>query len=384
MNDMDRTPSSGQPETQEYRLKWYQARLGFWQAIWGTIITGGVAVAIPAAVEVYKVRAEREKVQQESILKQQEVEIKKLEVQLKQQAEHATYISQFLSQALNQDIELRLRFAEYFSFLSSGDEQKGWTRFRDDLLKKKQDIRTEIDTLEQDYYGASTGDGYDELARATIKRKLDWAYREIGYVAPNIVIRSNSDLSETVREIPSDRLWQLYDEQQAIDLPSANELMEFHAQPVAISSVGLDCVEPENPEFLGMLRTDFINRPSNRFRMLQFAFARLKSDLDELKALNSELFDRLYFESALCVRRAKREQPTLVPDSYGISVMIYLVSADKDSEDIRNWDEGKVSSYEELVRFMNQHGWRWSSSVGKAGQRFYSKFTASAKVWNEL
>src|SRR5262245_51023906 len=41
-------------EKREYELRWYQTRLGFWQTICVTLITGGLAVAIPGLVEVYK------------------------------------------------------------------------------------------------------------------------------------------------------------------------------------------------------------------------------------------------------------------------------------------------------------------------------------------
>ncbi len=40
-------------------------RLGFWQAIWGTLISGGVAVAIPAAVDAYKAQLDLQKAQQD-------------------------------------------------------------------------------------------------------------------------------------------------------------------------------------------------------------------------------------------------------------------------------------------------------------------------------
>ena len=91
----------------ELRLRGYQARLGFWQALWGTIITGGVAVAIPAAVDSYKAYQERR-------LKEQDIALKDKELQGKILDSHQLYISNFLSTALNQDIELRIRFAEYF------------------------------------------------------------------------------------------------------------------------------------------------------------------------------------------------------------------------------------------------------------------------------
>ena len=97
-------------------LERYRARLGFWQAVWGTLITGGVAVAIPAGIEAYKAYLDIHKTKGEVRLKDKEIEGKILDT-------HQMYISNFLNTASNQDIELRLRFSEYFSFVS--DEKTG-------------------------------------------------------------------------------------------------------------------------------------------------------------------------------------------------------------------------------------------------------------------
>src|SRR2546430_15828219 len=99
--------SSASPlQKRELELRWYQARLGFWQAIWGTLITGGVAVAIPAGVDAYKAGLEVQKAKEEQKLKEKEIALKDKELEGKVLDSHQTYISNFLNTALNQDIEL--------------------------------------------------------------------------------------------------------------------------------------------------------------------------------------------------------------------------------------------------------------------------------------
>jgi len=68
------------------------------------LISGGIAVAVPAAVDAYKARIELQ-------LKSKEIDGRILD-------SHRQYISNFLNTALDQDIELRIRFSEYFSFVS--------------------------------------------------------------------------------------------------------------------------------------------------------------------------------------------------------------------------------------------------------------------------
>jgi hypothetical protein len=76
-------------------FRWYQARLGFWQAIWGTLISGGVAVAIPAGVDAYRISQE---------------------ASFQREAVKTHYIERFLTSTTTPDIEARIRFTQYFSY----------------------------------------------------------------------------------------------------------------------------------------------------------------------------------------------------------------------------------------------------------------------------
>src|SRR5262249_55515646 len=129
-------------------LQKYQARLGFWQAIWGTLVMGGIAVAIPAAVETYKAKLDVQKTQEEQKLKQQEIALKEKEIEGKILDSHQTYISNFLSTALNQDIELRIRFSEYFSSVSDAKHREGWEKFRNALVERRERMREQINSKE--------------------------------------------------------------------------------------------------------------------------------------------------------------------------------------------------------------------------------------------
>ena len=88
-------PMRAAPRKTELELRWYQTRLGFWQAIWGTLITGGIAVAIPAGVNAFKIYQDRK--------------LKEQEIALRSQDNDRTYISKFLDTALKPDIEMRIR-----------------------------------------------------------------------------------------------------------------------------------------------------------------------------------------------------------------------------------------------------------------------------------
>src|SRR5262245_58611966 len=150
----------------------YRTRLGFWQAIWGTLISGGIAVAIPAAVDAYKARIELQ-------LKSKEIEGKILD-------SHQQYISNFLNTALNQDIELRIRFSEYFSFVSDAQNRVGWNLYRESLVTRRDAIRGEINSkemqLEQLRARRNSLTAPEQSNLAKLERELSWSYAEVGYV----------------------------------------------------------------------------------------------------------------------------------------------------------------------------------------------------------
>ena len=91
-----------------------------------------------------------------------------------------TYVKEFVSNFAVQDIELRIRLAEYFSKVASGPLRDGWVLYHEDLKGRRDKVREQIDAMEADYrlqmpYGQTM-----ELDR--IERNLKWLYNEVGYV----------------------------------------------------------------------------------------------------------------------------------------------------------------------------------------------------------
>jgi lysozyme family protein len=190
-------PIKSAPTRTSVSLERYRMRLGFWQAIWGTLISGGVAVAIPAAVDAYKARLDLQKAQQEVELKQKEIESKAQDL-------HQTYISKFLDTALNQDIELRLRLSEYFSYVSEQESREQWRKYHEELEKRRDAIRTSINQKEMRAAQLSvvTNPGSEEqIEQLQLKRELGWNYAEVGYARQdsNITIPGLSNFPPATR-----------------------------------------------------------------------------------------------------------------------------------------------------------------------------------------
>jgi lysozyme family protein len=167
------------PRAAELKLERYKTRLGFWQAIWGTLITGGIAVAIPATVDAYKAQLELQKSKEDQKLKDKEIQAKILD-------SHEQYVANFLKTALDQDIELRIRFAEYFSFVSDPSFRPVWEAFRSSLVGRRNDIRDQINSKEKqlDQLRAVRGNLtlQQQMEFSKLERELTWIDAEVGYV----------------------------------------------------------------------------------------------------------------------------------------------------------------------------------------------------------
>jgi hypothetical protein len=164
-------------EKREYELRWYQARLGFWQAICVTLITGGLAVAIPGMVEVYKNYQETGLKQLELALKEKENEGKRIEFDQQ-------YVSKFLDTALRPDVETRIRLGQYFSFVASEKYREAWAKYLEVIEARRNVIRDEINGKQEELQQlrAKPTLNSDEVSRLDrLQRELRWRNSELGY-----------------------------------------------------------------------------------------------------------------------------------------------------------------------------------------------------------
>ena len=153
------------------RLERYRVRIGLIQAIVVTFITGGIAVAIPASIDAYRAYLERERANRE-------FDIKLLEMR-------NSYTSGFLDQSMNQDIEIRLRLSEYFSFVADEASRKSWEDFHKALDARRTEVRQRIREKEEaiDKLTSLTELSIEQqINLADLERELNWDYAEVGYV----------------------------------------------------------------------------------------------------------------------------------------------------------------------------------------------------------
>ena len=199
----------------EIELRRYQARLSVWKVVLGTFIVGLAGIIIPAAINLttlffqdWRARAE---------------------LDLAKQSAHQQYIKDFYDTAVNQDIELRIRFAHYFANLSDGAQKQLWETYLTELVGQRNDIRNRINDLEEQLVDLQqaelTPSNVVRLDR--IARELNWSYSEIGYVPlDRSVVQVVPGKKERLYNETLDVVGRLAGSEQAID-PDSRDYRRF-------------------------------------------------------------------------------------------------------------------------------------------------------------
>jgi predicted transcriptional regulator len=158
-------------EREKLELERYKIRLDYKKFVLGSVFVALAIAAIPPLFQLASAVLEYVKSNRE--------------LQVKQQEFHDQYIKDFINNALNQDIELRIRFAQYFAHVATESSREDWVSYLKELTGTRDNIRDQIDTLEKQWILAASRKDRDEAEVARLQRRLDWAYNEVGYVAKN-------------------------------------------------------------------------------------------------------------------------------------------------------------------------------------------------------
>lgn len=169
--------------SEKIALARYRIKFGFYKIIFGTSLVGLAGILIPGAIEYWKTSFEdrRMRIQFESSQSNQQQE----------------YLMEFVSTAIDQDIELRIRFSEYFANVSPRGFKEGWESYFESLKKIREDTQSEIHNNEElirKLLNIEERSLDQQIALAKLERELDWLYRQIGYAEKNrSIVPSLSD-----------------------------------------------------------------------------------------------------------------------------------------------------------------------------------------------
>jgi putative chitinase len=103
----------------------------------------------------------------------------------KEEQDHDEYVKRFVDLALDENIERRIRFAEYFANVSAKNYKEQWEQYLKSLTDERKDLRDKIDVGEHDWQSLAHQNVVDQVELDRLARDLSWYYAEIGSSAPN-------------------------------------------------------------------------------------------------------------------------------------------------------------------------------------------------------
>ncbi|WP_170399061.1 D-Ala-D-Ala carboxypeptidase family metallohydrolase [Ruegeria arenilitoris] len=161
----------------EAETRRYEARWGFYKVVFGTTIVGLVAAILPYWIQLIQEHSKRTN-------------------------DYRSFVTQYIDNGISQDIELRIRFAEYFSYLADDASKDAWDEYHEELKLRRKTIRETINELERDRANL-IAEGDDDLSEpdqimlAELSRELSWAYGEVGYAQRNTSIVQRQGIAST-------------------------------------------------------------------------------------------------------------------------------------------------------------------------------------------
>jgi hypothetical protein len=320
----------------EALLAFYKTTLEYRAQVISIVFASGIAVAIPNIVTYLNNRqvAEHEKNKLE-----REVELKREDLKLKQQ----DYIAKFVDNAIDQDIELRIRFAEYFATIADNPEK--WKVF----LKTLSDRRTELYKRIDEIVGL--------LAAEEVKEPRDSAR----------IAELNNHISRIEKQVGALKIEYGRAAKQAIQnlsvepLPSGSNkrvsrarLLDVFGPPSSSSATDQVCVPVTNEVLQAQLETKTVG--SVRTVLLKPAQAALKQVLTEIGAQEPALLADMKVIGGLCAR--KIAGPSVWSShSFGIAVDFAF-----EGEMLRFGSAAGItagSKVQRAVGYFERAGWVW-------------------------
>ncbi|MGY3482180.1 hypothetical protein ACVW1C_000063 [Bradyrhizobium sp. USDA 4011] len=171
-------------EWRKLALERYKARLDYTKFVLGSVFVALAIAAIPPLFQLASAVLEYTKSNAERLAKQQ--------------AFRDDYNKEFINNGLNQDIELRIRFAQYLANVASEQSKLDWQQYYKALVASRDAIRKDIDIMEEKWRTLSGAKDRDEIEIAKIERHLEWAYKEVGYAPKNRSAVANPRVPEAV------------------------------------------------------------------------------------------------------------------------------------------------------------------------------------------
>jgi hypothetical protein len=339
-----------EPPSEPVSVALYRYTLEHRQKIAGLIMTSGVALAIPAAVTCYTAYLENSTKQIELQIQQEEksaaAAAKLREQQLSELQFRQKAISDFATYGLNQDIELRIRLAEYFAELSDSTVQQNWRSYLKTLSDKRAKAVAELERANAAIDALSSSTTPDLLAlKAELRKKalLEAAFNPVQSGIPVTVVDSPNPppTNDGLTTVPD------------------KKLLEWFGEPMAPNPLATNCGDLQNTLLQEQMKT--ISENGRQVTLLTPALDSFDRVMRAVILTSPGSVQRIRSITSLCVK-PRRNAISFSKTSYGMAVNIIFDSVKP--------GQTETSDYFAFARAFKQEGWIWGGAWNGPQQEF--------------
>ncbi|MEK7993947.1 MAG: hypothetical protein AAB403_09115 [Planctomycetota bacterium] len=194
--DVPNTDVGSNLEFAKLELEREKAKLDYRKFLWGSVVAAIAVATIPPSFQLATAALEYVKSRAKLAADTRAAEADR---QVKQEQFHQTFTQAFIANALDQDIELRIRFAEYFAHVSPASSRDGWGAYLQKLVKRRDEVRTSINEMEEKWQKSKAGSDQAAIDVDRLERTLQWTYKEVGYVSRDRSVTTNPRAPEDSR-----------------------------------------------------------------------------------------------------------------------------------------------------------------------------------------
>jgi len=324
---------------QDTWIELYKTTLDYRAKVISIIFASGIAIAIPnivafvdnynkAANESSKAGVERDRIKEEIALKKEELKLKQQE-----------YIAKFVDKAIDDDIELRIRFAEYFTAISD-DPTIRWVTFLKILTDRRDDLYAKLDDIVGKLAVEQGKDPRNDAQIALHLNQINRIQKQVGTLKLEYA-KGNARLPTVEGELPNAR-------------PVAiSRLLEVFGQPA--KNIGDKCGGVDSEALRSQLRNEGVGLFS--VTMLGPAVESLRYILSEMEKSEPELWKRLSTLGSICVRYVRGSATSLSNHSFGTAIDI---SIDRKIIPLGTTGTGELEqSIRRVAEYFERAGWVW-------------------------
>lgn len=349
---------------EELNVRRYEARLGVRKVIYGTLIVGLAGVMVPAAIEGWSLLFQRWEAESR--------------LNAEAQVRNQQFLQTHFETAIDESLELRLRFAEYYAYTVDGYDGKvskeggNWGLYYEALKQQRDDLRTAILVKErrrsQILQKLPEGrEPEEKLELSSLNTEINWLYDEIEYAR---AARDDDQFPEASTRPDVDPRSLIGDLRGARN----STMLELIGSPR--ENYDQTCRPPTNPRISQLMETNDFG--PFRATLLEPAARDLALIMKRIQEDLPDLFARLSIAGAQCARLVRGSRSAISNHSWGTAIDLTI-----DGRLDRRGDGRTMPELRIIAQYFLDQGWFWGAAFYVEDSSHFEVSDQRIRQWAE-